>query len=89
MPKVLIPQILRKHVDAREVAVSGKTVRELIENLEKKYPGVKQEVIGVGERINHHFLICVNEEDVRWLSGLDTPVAKDDHVEIVAAIAGG
>ncbi|HEX5660667.1 MAG TPA: ubiquitin-like small modifier protein 1 [Polyangiales bacterium] len=86
---VRIPTPLRTLTGgADEVAIAGATVREVIENIEKKHPGLKERLLdekGVRRFVN----IYANEEDVRFLDGLDTPVKDGDSVSIVPAIAGG
>lgn len=86
---VRIPTPLRTLTGgADEVAIAGATVREVIENLEQKHPGLKERLLddkGVRRFVN----IYANEEDVRFLDGLDTPVKEGDSISIVPAIAGG
>lgn len=89
--KVRIPTMLLKLTGNKtEISVTAKTVRDLILRMDKKYPGMKDLILSPDETaINHHFLICINEEDVRYLQDLETPLSNGDHVEIVASIAGG
>ncbi|MDB4976513.1 MAG: hypothetical protein JWN48_4854 [Myxococcaceae bacterium] len=86
---VRIPTPLRTLTGgADEVAIAGATVREALDNLEKKHPGLKERLLdekGVRRFVN----IYANEEDIRFLDGLDTPVKEGDSVSIVPAIAGG
>lgn len=86
---VRIPTPLRTLTGgADEVAIPGATVRELIDNLEKKHPGLKERLCdekGVRRFVN----IYANEEDIRFLDNLDTPLKEGDSVSIVPAIAGG
>jgi MoaD family protein len=86
---VRIPTPLRTLTGgADEVAIPGANVREVIDNLEKKHPGLKERLLddkGVRRFVN----IYANEEDIRFLDGLDTPVKEGDSVSIVPAIAGG
>ena len=73
---------------ADEVAIEGGTVGELIDNLEKKHPGIKERLCdekGVRRFVN----IYANEEDIRFLDNLHTKVKEGDSVSIVPAIAGG
>ncbi|MBI4178921.1 MoaD/ThiS family protein [bacterium] len=87
---VKIPTMLLKLTGNRtDVKVGAKNVRQLIEAIDRKYPGMKGLILSGDGTINHHFLICINEEDVRYLQDLDTPLSNGDHVEIVASIAGG
>lgn len=86
---VRIPTPLRTLTGgADEVAIAGATVREVIDNLEKKHPGLRERLLddkGVRRFVN----IYANEEDIRFLDNLDTQVKEGDAVSIVPAIAGG
>ena len=86
---VRIPTPLRSLTEGKdEVPAAGATVREVIEDLEKKHPGMKERLCddkGVRRFVN----IYQNEEDIRFLDGLDTQVKDGDAISIVPAIAGG
>jgi MoaD family protein len=86
---VRIPTPLRTLTGGKdEVAASGKTLRDLIEDLEKNYPGLKDRLCdekGIRRFVN----VYQNEEDVRFLDGLDTAVKDGDAISVVPAIAGG
>ena len=86
---VRIPTPLRTLTGgADEVAIAGATVREVIDNLEQKHPGLRERLCddkGVRRFVN----IYANEEDIRFLDNLDTAVKEGDSVSIVPAIAGG
>lgn len=86
---VRIPAPLRTLTGGQdEVPATGGTVGEVIEDLEKRHPGIKDRLVdtkGVRRFIN----IYVGEEDVRFLEGLSTPVKAGDQISIVPAIAGG
>jgi MoaD family protein len=86
---VRIPTPLRTLTQGKdEVEASGKTVRDIIENLEKNYPGLRERLLddkGVRRFVN----IYQNEEDIRFLDSLDTAVKDGDSISIVPAIAGG
>jgi molybdopterin converting factor small subunit len=86
---VRIPAPLRTLTGGQdEVSATGGTVGEVIEDLEKRHPGIKDRLVdtkGVRRFIN----IYVGEEDVRFLEGLSTPVKAGDQISIVPAIAGG
>ncbi|HEY8431665.1 MAG TPA: MoaD/ThiS family protein [Sandaracinaceae bacterium] len=71
-----------------EVTAQGTTVRAVIEDLEKNYPGIKDRLCdekGVRRFVN----IYANDEDIRFLDNLDTELKDGDAVQIVPAIAGG
>ena len=89
--RVLIPTPLRKLTqDNAVVEAEGATIRELIENLEKAYPGIKARLYSEGgKELNRFVNIYVNEEDIRFLKNADTTVSPGDEVSIVPSIAGG
>jgi molybdopterin synthase sulfur carrier subunit len=71
-----------------EVEAKGKNVRDVIEDLEKNFPGIKERLLddkGVRRFVN----IYQNEEDIRFLDSLETKVKDGDSISIVPAIAGG
>jgi molybdopterin synthase sulfur carrier subunit len=86
---VRIPAPLRTLTGGKdEVTAAGTTVFELIQELDKKHPGIKDRLLdekGVRRFVN----IYVGEEDVRFLDGLKTELRAGDKVTIVPAIAGG
>jgi molybdopterin synthase sulfur carrier subunit len=86
---VRIPTPLRTLTGgADEVTASGGTVREVIDDLEGKHPGLRERLLdekGVRRFVN----IYVGEEDIRFLDGLKTTLKAGDQISIVPAIAGG
>ncbi len=86
---VRIPTPLRTLTNGNdEVVVEGATVRAAIDALESKHPGIKDRLCddkGVRRFVN----IYANEEDIRFLEKLDTPLKDGDSLSIVPAIAGG
>jgi MoaD family protein len=86
---VRIPAPLRPLTGGKdEVSAAGSTVGEVIEDLERRHPGVRDRLLdekGVRRFVN----IYVGEEDVRFLDGLKTALKAGDSISIVPAIAGG
>jgi MoaD family protein len=86
---VRIPTPLRTLTGGEEeVRVEAATVRAAIDNLEKSHPGMKERLCdekGVRRFVN----IYANDEDIRFLENLDTPLKAGDTLSIVPAIAGG
>ena len=88
--KVRIPTPLRtftKGLD--EVDVAGETVRAAIDDLERNYAGIKDRICdekGVRRFVN---IFLNDEDDIRFLEGLDTKLKAGDTLQIVPAIAGG
>ena len=90
MAIVRIPTPLRKLTGgSEEVNASGKNVGELIGELEKQYPGIKERICDESGAVRRFVNIFVKDEDIRFLQNLDTPVKDGDEVSIVPAIAGG
>lgn len=87
--QVRIPTQLRTLTQGNdEVEVDGATVKDAIEDLEKRYPGMRERLLdekGVRRFIN----IFVGDEDIRFLDGLATELKAGDKVSILPAIAGG
>jgi cysteine synthase/molybdopterin converting factor small subunit len=88
--RVRIPPTLRDSVGgAREVDASGSTVRELLADLADRFPGLGSQVLENGHEIAPFVNVYVNNEDVRTLDGLDTPVGEGTSVILLPAMAGG
>jgi MoaD family protein len=82
--------VLQKLTQNRiEVEGEGKHVRELIENLEKEFPGMKERICDDAGRLRRFINIYVNEEDIRFLEMDLTPLEQGDEVSIIPAVAGG
>jgi len=73
----------------RVVTAEGTTLRALIENLEQRHPGVAAQLLQPSGEQRQFVNIYVNDEDVRYLQGLETPVAEGDVISILPAVAGG
>jgi molybdopterin synthase sulfur carrier subunit len=88
--KVRIPVQLRALTHGEEVVTaSGASVLELIDDIEKKFPGVKDRICEADGKVRRFVNIFVNEEDIRFLENLETPISEKDEVSIIPAIAGG
>ena len=88
--RVRIPTPLRRFTaGAEEVGVSGTTVGSIVEDLERKFPGIKDRLCDEQGRVRRFVNIYVNGDDIRFLSSLDTTLKDGDEVAIVPAIAGG
>jgi sulfur-carrier protein len=88
--KVTIPAVLRTAVGGSK-SVEGQSgpLRELLSSLGEQYPQLKEQVFGEGGDLHRFVNVYVNDEDVRYLDGLDTKVADGDTVSILPAVAGG
>jgi molybdopterin synthase sulfur carrier subunit len=87
---VRIPTQLRTLTGgAGDVSVEGTTVGELLTALEAAHPGFGERLFDEDKKLRRFVNVFVAEEDVRFLQGLDTPVAPGQTVSIVPAVAGG
>jgi sulfur-carrier protein len=87
---VWIPQVLRSAVGGqKQVELEGATIRELVAALVAKYPSLEQQLLDASGDLNRFVNVYVNGQDVRYLNGLDTPVAERDEVRLLPAMAGG
>ena len=88
--KVRIPTPLQKLTnDQEEVELKAASVRELIDGLEKKYPGIKARLCDETGNVRRFVNIFLNEEDIRFLNKEGTALKDGDEVSIIPAIAGG
>ena len=87
--EVRIPTILRPYTSGEKlVTVEGTSLAEVINNLESTYPGLGERLTdenGLRRFIN----IYINDEDVRFLGGLEAPIKDGDSITILPAVAGG
>jgi [CysO sulfur-carrier protein]-thiocarboxylate-dependent cysteine synthase len=88
--RVRIPPTLRTEVGgAREVEAAGGTLREVLDDLADRFPGLGNQVLEDGDGIAPFVNVYLDSEDVRTLQGLDTPVREGSTVILLPAMAGG
>ncbi|MAX12338.1 MAG: molybdopterin synthase sulfur carrier subunit [Chloroflexi bacterium] len=89
MANVKIPTPLRQLTDnMTSVDVEGANVIELIDNLDNKFPGVKDKIME-DNSLKHFVNIYINGEDIRYIDSLNTEIKDNDEISIVPAVAGG
>jgi len=87
---VLIPTPLRRYTGgAARVPGTGESVGGVIEDLNSRYPGLRERVCEEDGEIRRFVNVFVNGENVRKLSGAATPVKSGDEIGIIPAMAGG
>ena len=87
---VRVPTPLQRLTNGQaEVACEGKTVAELLADLERRHPGVKERICDEQGKLRRFVNVFVDEEDIRFLQGDQTPVKAGADVSIIPAIAGG
>lgn len=88
--KVRIPTPLQKLTHQQsEVSCEAATIDQMLGELEKKHPGIKERLCDEQGKLRRFVNIYVNEEDIRFMQGQDTPLKAGDDVSIIPAIAGG
>ena len=87
---VRIPQALRPQVgDQESLEVAGSTVGDVLGTLKNDYPEFGNRLYKSDGELNRFINVYLNDEDIRFLDSLDTPVKSGDEVAIIPAIAGG
>jgi len=87
---VRVPTPLRRLTNGQgEVQVEARTIREAIEKLEELYPGFKERLLDEKGELRRFVNVYLNDEDIRFLKGVDSELKDGDIVSIVPAIAGG
>jgi MoaD family protein len=76
-------------VGAKSVEAEGKTIAEVLQGLEAKYPGFREQITMEDGSLHRFVNIYVNDEDIRFMQQLETPVESGDTVSILPALAGG
>jgi sulfur-carrier protein len=92
--EVRIPTILRSLTgEQKAVTAEGATLSALIDDLESNHPGIKDRLVeagaGAGVGLRRFVNVYVNDEDVRFIGGLDAEVTDGDQVVVLPAVAGG
>jgi MoaD family protein len=85
-----IPTILRNYTGG-EKAVTGEggTMQELFVDLDSRYEGLRSRIVGEDGSLARFVNVYLNDEDVRFLGGVETPLSDGDVVTILPAVAGG
>jgi molybdopterin converting factor small subunit len=89
MANVRLAPILRPSVGgSKQVSVHGNTLEEVLSELYQRYPALKEQ-IQPEQELSRFINVYVNDQDVRYLQGLATPVSPSDTVTLLPAMAGG
>ena len=87
---VRIPTPLRTLTGGeKELQIAATSIAGLVQALEKQHPGFQSRLLDDAGKLRRFVNLFVNDEDVRFLQNLDTPLKEGDQVSIVPAIAGG
>jgi len=87
--EVSIPTILRNYTDgAKRVDAAGGSLGEVLGDLDGRFPGLRERLVD-DQGLRRFVNVYLNDEDVRFLSGLETAISDGDQVTILPAVAGG
>ncbi|WP_164419186.1 MoaD/ThiS family protein [Streptomyces salinarius] len=87
--EVRIPTILRQYTDGQKaVEGTGDTLAQLFADLETRHAGIQARIVD-GEQLRRFVNVYLNDEDVRFLDGIDTKLSDGDSITILPAVAGG
>ena len=90
MSTVFIPAVLRPNVGGvKSLELEGDSIRAVVDELVAKHPSLGSQLLTDDGDLNRFVNVYVNGQDVRYLAGLDTPVAATDEVRLLPAMAGG
>lgn len=90
MSTIKIPPVLRPSVGGeKELQADGSSVGELLREMADKHPATQTQLFSGDGQLNRYVNVYLNDEDVRVLQGLETPVGDSDVLVILPAMAGG
>jgi molybdopterin converting factor small subunit len=90
MSTVKIPPVLRSSTGGeKEVSADGGSVGEVLRALAQEHPDTERQLFSEDGQLNRYVNVYLNDEDVRVLDGLETPVGSQDTLVILPAMAGG
>jgi len=87
--EVRVTSVLQRVVGGKSVQAEGATIGEVIEKINARYPGFKDQITMEDGSLHRFVNIYVNDEDIRFMQSLETPVKAGDVVSILPALAGG
>lgn len=90
MSTVRIPPVLRASAgDQKQLSVDGATVGAVVEALVAQHPALRGQLLSADGELHRFVNVYLNDQDVRYLDGLATPVGDRDTITILPAMAGG
>jgi molybdopterin converting factor small subunit len=90
MTTLRIPTPLRPYVEGvSEIEIKVETVGQALDEVTGRYPDLRKHLYSEEGELRPFVNLFINDEDVRYLQGIDTPVKEDDKLMILPSIAGG
>jgi len=87
--EVRLTAVLQRVVGQKAVQMEGENVAEVLANVNAQYPGFKEQITMEDGSLHRFVNIYINDEDIRYLQSVDTPVKSGDVISILPALAGG
>jgi MoaD family protein len=84
-----VTSVLQRVIGAKSVEMEGDTIAEVLERINAQYPGFREQITMEDGSLHSFVNIYVNDEDIRFMQQLETPVEPGDVVSILPALAGG
>lgn len=87
---VRVTAVLQKLTGGQKlIQASGANVAELLEDIEARHPGFKAQMYGPDGKLHRFVNVYLNDEDIRYTGGVETPLKAGDSLDILPALAGG
>ena len=88
--EVRLPTVLRPQAGGQStVTVEASTIGDVLRQLVSEYPGMSGQLLNADGSLHRFVNVYVNDDDVRYLDALETPVKEGDEVSLLPAVAGG
>ena len=88
--QVRVTAVLQKLTNGQKaVPATGGTVGAVLEDVESRYPGFKAQMYGEDGKLHRFVNVYLNDEDIRYTGGIETPIKSGDVLDILPALAGG
>jgi molybdopterin synthase sulfur carrier subunit len=88
--RVRIPPVLRKYTNQQAVVEAQPgTIADVIEDLDARYPGIREQLIGERGELHRFVNVYLNDEDVRYMEALNTKASDGDALSLLPSVAGG
>ena len=87
--EVRVTSVLQKVIGSKSVQAEGATIAEVLQGVNERFPGFREQITMEDGSLHRFVNIYINDEDIRFMQQLDTPVESGDVVSILPALAGG
>jgi molybdopterin synthase sulfur carrier subunit len=87
--EVRVTSVLQKVIGSKSVQAEGATIGEVLQGVNERFPGFREQITMEDGSLHRFVNIYVNDEDIRFMQQLETPVETGDVISILPALAGG